>query len=53
MITLFRSILADERGQGLAEYGLILGLIAVVCVIAVVALQVQISAILTKIGTSI
>jgi Flp pilus assembly pilin Flp len=53
MLTSFRTILIDERGQGLAEYGLILGLIAVVCVIAVVALQVQISAILTKISTSL
>jgi pilus assembly protein Flp/PilA len=26
------AVLSDERGQGLAEYGLILGLIAVVCI---------------------
>jgi pilus assembly protein Flp/PilA len=53
MFTVFREVLADERGQGLAEYGLILGLIAVICVIAVTALQVKISAILTKIGNTI
>jgi pilus assembly protein Flp/PilA len=53
MSTSIRTILSDESGQGLAEYGLILGLIAVVCVVAVVALQVQISAILTKISTSL
>jgi pilus assembly protein Flp/PilA len=28
----------DEEGQGLAEYGLILALIAVVCIIALTAL---------------
>lgn len=53
MSTTLRTILSDESGQGLAEYGLILGLIAVVCVVAVIALQVQISAILTKISTSL
>ncbi len=53
MTTTIRTFFSDDRGQGLAEYGLILGLIAVVCVVAVVALQVQISAILTKIGNAI
>jgi pilus assembly protein Flp/PilA len=53
MTTILRTILADEQGQGLAEYGLILGLIAVVCVVAVVALQVQITAILNKVASSL
>ncbi len=53
MSTTIRKILDDEQGQGLAEYGLILGLIAVVCVVAVVALQVQITAILTKVSNSL
>jgi Flp pilus assembly pilin Flp len=48
-----RTLLADERGQGLAEYALILGLIAVVCIVAVVALQVQISAILTRVSNAL
>jgi pilus assembly protein Flp/PilA len=47
------SILVDEQGQGLAEYGLILGLIAVICVVAVVALQVQITAVLTKVANAL
>jgi pilus assembly protein Flp/PilA len=51
--TTLRAILSDESGQGLAEYGLILGLIAVVCVVAVVALQVQITAILTKVANAL
>ena len=53
MTTTLRNILVDEHGQGLAEYGLILGLIAVVCVVAVVALQVQITAILTKVANAL
>jgi Flp pilus assembly pilin Flp len=48
-----RTILADEQGQGLAEYALILGLIAVICVVAVVALQVQITAILTRVSNAL
>jgi pilus assembly protein Flp/PilA len=53
MTTTLRNIFVDDRGQGLAEYGLILGLIAVVCVVAVVALQVQITAILNKVASSL
>jgi pilus assembly protein Flp/PilA len=53
MTTTIRNILVDEQGQGLAEYGLILGLIAVVCVVAVVALQVQITGILTKVANAL
>lgn len=53
MTTTIRKIFANEEGQGLAEYGLILGLIAVVCVVAVVALQVQITAILTKVANAL
>ena len=53
MTTTIRTFFSDDRGQGLAEYGLILGLIAVVCVVAVVFLQGQISALLTRVGNSI
>jgi pilus assembly protein Flp/PilA len=53
MSNAIRSILADERGQGLAEYALILGLVAVICIAAVVVLQVQISAILTKVANAL
>ena len=47
------AILADESGQGLAEYGLILGLIAVLCIAAVVALSGKIQGVLNNVGTSI
>jgi pilus assembly protein Flp/PilA len=45
--------LKNEEGQALVEYGLILALIAVVCVVALTALGVNISAKLTDIGTKI
>jgi pilus assembly protein Flp/PilA len=47
------SVLADESGQGLAEYGLILGLIAVLCIVAVMFLSGQIQGLLSQVGNSI
>ena len=41
------------EGQGLAEYALLLALIAVVCVAAVTFLGTRISAILSGVGNSI
>lgn len=43
----------DERGQGLAEYALILALIAVVVIAAVTFLGSQINDILSYIGAAI
>ncbi len=45
--------LGDEDGQGLAEYALILALIAVIAIAALVFLGTQISAILSNIGANI
>lgn len=45
--------LADDSGQGLAEYGLILGFIAVFCIAAVVFLSGKIQGMLSSIGSSI
>jgi Flp pilus assembly pilin Flp len=42
-----------EAGQGLAEYALILALIAIVAILALTFLGVQISAILSYIGSVI
>lgn len=44
---------ADDSGQGLGEYGLILGLIAAVCLAVVVVVGNNISRTLTHIGTSL
>jgi pilus assembly protein Flp/PilA len=50
LVSLIRS---DERGQGLAEYALILALIAVLAIAAVTFLGGQINAILSSVGNSI
>ena len=43
----------DEHGQGLAEYALILALIAIVAILALLFLGSQISTILSRVGNSI
>ncbi len=43
----------EERGQGLAEYALILALIAIVAIAALVFLGNQISGILNVVGSSV
>ncbi len=43
----------DERGQGLAEYALILALIAIIAIAALIFLGGEISGILNEIGNSI
>jgi pilus assembly protein Flp/PilA len=53
MIKAIRNILVDEQGQGLAEYGLILGLIAVLCIAAVLFLSGKIQSLLSSVGNSI
>ena len=48
-----RSVLGqDEEGQGLAEYALILALIAIVAILALIFLGSQISAKLTIVGNA-
>jgi pilus assembly protein Flp/PilA len=50
LIALFRR---DEEGQGLAEYALILALIAIVAILALVFLGTAISNILNQVGNSV
>jgi pilus assembly protein Flp/PilA len=50
---LLASIRQDEEGQGLAEYALILALIAVVAIIALIFLGTQISSVLDNVSTNI
>jgi len=47
------TFLRPERGQGLAEYALILALIAIVAIIALIFLGGQISTILSRVGESV
>ena len=44
---------SDERGQGLAEYALILALIAIIAIAALIFLGGEISSILSTIGAAI
>jgi Flp pilus assembly pilin Flp len=44
---------SDDRGQGLAEYALILALIAIVAILALLFLGSQISTILSRVGNSV
>ncbi|MBI2777463.1 MAG: hypothetical protein HYX57_09435 [Chloroflexi bacterium] len=54
LITAFlASLRRDEDGQGLAEYALILALIAIVAIVALLFLGGQISNILSQVGNSI
>ncbi|MDB5095106.1 MAG: hypothetical protein JWO85_3207 [Candidatus Eremiobacteraeota bacterium] len=53
MTATLRSIMTDEQGQGLAEYGLILGLVAVLCIGAVLFLSGNIKTVLSNVGSSI
>jgi pilus assembly protein Flp/PilA len=49
----FRALIGDDQGQGLAEYGMILGLIAVICYAAVALLGTNISTVLHNVATDI
>jgi pilus assembly protein Flp/PilA len=48
-----RNLLTTDDGQGLAEYALILALIAIVAIVALLFLGGQISAIIFTIGDSV
>ena len=49
----FLAALRDAKGQGLAEYALILALIAIVAIIALIFLGSQVSSILSTVGASV
>ncbi len=48
-----RLVQGASRGQGLAEYALILALIAIIAIVALIFLGGQVSTILSKVGKSI
>jgi pilus assembly protein Flp/PilA len=50
LIASFRS---DDQGQGLAEYALILGLIAIVAILALLFLGSSVSTLLSNVGNSV
>ena len=51
--TLLARLRREESGQGLAEYALILALIAIVAIVALLFLGSQISTILSRVGNSV
>ena len=51
-LDLFKKLIG-EKGQGLAEYALILALIAIVAIVALIFLGNQVSQILSTVGKSI
>jgi len=51
--SLLAAVRRDEEGQGLAEYALILALIAIVAIVALLFLGNQISGILNTVGQSV
>ena len=53
LTALIASFRSDDEGQGLAEYALILALIAIVAIIALLFLGGQISGILNTVGSSV
>jgi len=53
MVELFKALWNDESGQDLAEYGLLVALIAIVAVIGVTAFGTQIGGFFTNLGGSI
>ncbi len=53
LFTIAARIREEEKGQGLAEYALILALIAIIAIAALIFLGTQISTILSQIGRQI
>jgi Flp pilus assembly pilin Flp len=51
--SLLATLRSDEKGQGLAEYALILALITIVAIIALIFLGGQVSSILSTVGASV
>jgi len=51
--SMIKRLTAAEDGQGLAEYALILALIAIVAIVALLFLGGQVSTILSTVGSSV
>ena len=53
MLQLFKALLLDESGQDLAEYAILIGLIALAVIVAVTLLGTTISNVFNSIGTTL
>lgn len=50
---MIKASLKNEEGQGMVEYALIIGLVAIVLIVGLGALQGDIAAVFTKIGAAL
>jgi pilus assembly protein Flp/PilA len=53
MMLKIKNLLVEEKGQGMTEYGLVLGLIAVAVVVTLVALRTEIIKIFNDVLTTV
>ncbi|MBW5447512.1 Flp family type IVb pilin [Cohnella sp. CFH 77786] len=53
MMNKMKALVTNEQGQGMTEYGLVLGLIAIAVVGILIALRGQITALFTKANNTI
>ena len=53
MLKTIKNIIVEEQGQGMTEYGLVLGVIGIGAIVALVALRDQISTLLGNIQDKI
>jgi len=53
MLKALRDLLQDERGQGMTEYALIIGIVAIMLITALVAFRQQIADIFTRITSGL
>ncbi len=53
MLQLFKALLLDESGQDLAEYAILIGLIALAVIVAVTLLGETISGVFNSIGSTL
>lgn len=53
MVRTLSSVLSNEEGQGYAEYGVILGLIAILCMTSLLFLGGHIRGFLSSVGSTV
>ncbi|QCJ41716.1 Flp family type IVb pilin [Bacillus sp. S3] len=53
MMNKMKALLTEEQGQGMTEYGLVLGVIAVGVVTILITMRTQITALFTKASTAL
>ncbi|PKM76261.1 MAG: Flp family type IVb pilin [Firmicutes bacterium HGW-Firmicutes-15] len=53
MLNTLKRLVVEEQGQGMAEYGLILAGIAVVCIVVIKALGLNLVTLFTSVSTEL